>query len=257
MCVAVGLRGHGERRDVGAGLRLRQREGRDRLAVAHRRQIACASIRREPNSEIEPVPSPCMAKAKSASPSRKPRISRARQSVRTSSFGCSPPCASGTTAFSNPASPSAFTRARQASSTSSCGSDGQHGIGPARQLPSAKRAMAVSKNGQREGIGATVHAQLPFEHRLLLRGEGADRRARNPPSPCTAPAPPPRPRSRSRPTSPIPSPACAWSWRWRRSGPSARSRASFVASASTRLGRRQPVEKAPALGLLAAHGCGR
>ena len=43
---AVGRRGRGERRDVGAGLRLRQREGRDRLAVAHRRQIARLQLRR-------------------------------------------------------------------------------------------------------------------------------------------------------------------------------------------------------------------
>ena len=43
---AVGCRGRRHRRDVGAGLRLGQREGRDRLAVAHRRQIAALQLRR-------------------------------------------------------------------------------------------------------------------------------------------------------------------------------------------------------------------
>ena len=38
MCT-VGFGGRRHRRDVGAGLRLRQREGRDGFAVAHRRQI--------------------------------------------------------------------------------------------------------------------------------------------------------------------------------------------------------------------------
>jgi hypothetical protein len=46
----------------------------------------------------------------------------AGQSVRTSKFGYIPPYSAGTVGVRKPASPMACTRARQASSTSSCGS---------------------------------------------------------------------------------------------------------------------------------------
>src|SRR5262245_5783092 len=128
-----------------------------------------------------------MAKAKSASPSRNARISRARQSVRTSSTGWLPPCAAGTTALRKPASPSALTRARQAASTSSCGSAGN--------LASAQRAICSAKarwpslnHGSARVlckllIGFStrwLYAALPhlisiaLEHRLLLGGESAE-----------------------------------------------------------------------------------
>src|SRR4029079_10120709 len=72
-----------------------------------------------PKSDIEPVPNPCMAKAKSASLSCHESISRPWHHVRTSSFSESPPYAAGTTALSQPALPKARTRDRQESSTSS------------------------------------------------------------------------------------------------------------------------------------------
>ena len=60
-------------------------------------------------SEIGPDPSPCMAKANSASPEAYPSVSRIRQSDRTSSASSAPPCARGTAYFSHPADPSCAT----------------------------------------------------------------------------------------------------------------------------------------------------
>jgi hypothetical protein len=70
----------------------------------------CASV---PKSVIAPVPSPCMAKAKSASPSWRARISRA------SGTACArqAPCLAAVSCKS-PASPSRVTSARQAASVS-------------------------------------------------------------------------------------------------------------------------------------------
>jgi hypothetical protein len=70
-----------------------------------------------PNRLIAPVPSPCMAKAKSASPSWRASVSRVMQSMRTSSgAGLAASTAVGS---SQPSRPSFSTSARQAESTSS------------------------------------------------------------------------------------------------------------------------------------------
>src|SRR5262245_23306365 len=109
-----------------------------------------------------------MAKAKSARPSRNAKISRARQSVRTSSRGCSPPCSAGTTALRKPASASALTRARQAASTSSCGSLGS-AASAQRTSASAKRRWPSSKKGQLRASSRLI--SIALEHRLLFGGE--------------------------------------------------------------------------------------
>ena len=224
------------RRPAWRSSRARRRRSRPPARTARRRRSPCrrapaadsaASAPSVPNSEIEPVPSPCMAKAKSASPSRNASISRARQSVRTSSVGCSPPCAAGTTALRKPG------LAQRLDARAAGGVDvvvrqrGRSGVGPARELVARSARWRVVEERPARGC-RRAPSSIALEHRLLLRGEGADRRARNPRSPCRAPAPPPRPRSRSRPTSPIPSPACAWSCRCAKVGPSASSCASFV-----------------------------
>src|SRR5437763_10794480 len=126
----------------------------------------------DPNSEIEALPRPCMAKAKSARPSRNAKISRARHKVRTSRRGCIPPASAGTTALRKPALPSALTRARHAASTSSCGSDGK--VASAQLVSAAaKRRCAWSKNGQLSVSSRLMSVAL--EHRLLLGGKDAER----------------------------------------------------------------------------------
>src|SRR5262249_374800 len=126
----------------------------------------------EPNSVIDAVPRPCIAKAKSDSPSRKAKISRARHSVRTSRLRCSPPCSAGTTAFRKPASPSALTRARHAASTSACGKPASV-VSAKRASAAARRRCPSSKNGQLRGSSRPI--SLPLEDRLLLGGEGGER----------------------------------------------------------------------------------
>ena len=64
---ALGAAAHGG--DIGAGLGLGQRESGNRLAAGDARQIARLECTVAPASEIAPLPRPCMAKAKSASPS--------------------------------------------------------------------------------------------------------------------------------------------------------------------------------------------
>src|SRR5215831_18299706 len=113
-----------------------------------------------------------MAKAKSESPSRNAKMSRARQSVRTSSARLSPPCSAGTTALRKPPSPSAFTRARQAASRSSCGSAASVASAQRARL-SAKRRWPSSKNGQLSVSSRPI--SIALEDRLLLGGEGAER----------------------------------------------------------------------------------
>ena len=49
-----------------------------------------------PASVIGPLPSPCIANAKSASPSWRASVSRSRHSARDSSTGSAPPCDAGT-----------------------------------------------------------------------------------------------------------------------------------------------------------------
>ena len=118
-----------------------------------------------------------MAKAKSASPSWKARISRARQSVRTSSCGCSPPYSAGTTALRNPALPSAATRARQAASTSSCGRLWQSRFRPARQLR-GETAVTVVEEGPRQGLGERA-SQLPSNTGFCLAAKARKARAKS------------------------------------------------------------------------------
>src|ERR1700751_327250 len=113
-----------------------------------------------------------MAKAKSDRPSRKAKMSRARQSVRTSRLRCNPPCSAGTTALRKPASPSALTRARQAASTSSCGKPAS--VASAKRVSAAaKRRCPSSKNGQLRVSSRPISVAL--EDRLLLGSEGAER----------------------------------------------------------------------------------
>src|SRR5215813_14491195 len=113
-----------------------------------------------------------MAKAKSESPSRNAKMSRARQSVRTSSARLSPPCSAGTTALRKPPSPSAFTRARHAASTSSCGSAASVASAKCASA-AAKRRWPSSKNGQLSVSSRPI--SIALESGLLLGGEGAER----------------------------------------------------------------------------------
>src|SRR6266404_1455017 len=113
-----------------------------------------------------------MAKAKSESPLRNAKMSRARQSVRTSSPRLSPPCSAGTTALRKPPSPSALTRARQAASRSWCGNVVSVASAQ-RASASAKRRWPSSKNGQLSVSSRPI--SIALEDRLLLGGEGAER----------------------------------------------------------------------------------
>ena len=68
--------------DIGAGVGLRQRERGDRVAARDRgsQRARCASV---PASVIAPLPSPCIANAKSASPScTRERLARDAQRAR-------------------------------------------------------------------------------------------------------------------------------------------------------------------------------
>src|SRR5262245_14245425 len=113
-----------------------------------------------------------MAKAKSESPSRNAKISRARQSVRTSSARWRPPCSAATTALRKPPSPSAFTRARQAASRSACGNAAS--VASAQRASAwAKRRWPSSKNGQLSVSSRLI--LIALEYRLLLGSEGAER----------------------------------------------------------------------------------
>ena len=89
--VAVLARGARHRRDVGAGVRLGQRERRDRLAARDARQVARASAPRVPARLIAPEPRPCIAKAKSARPAWRASVSRIRQIARVSITSAAPP----------------------------------------------------------------------------------------------------------------------------------------------------------------------
>ena len=93
----------GHRRDVGAGVGLGERERGDRLAARDARQVARASARRVPARLIAPEPRPCIAKAKSARPSWRASVSRARQIARVSIASAAPPCARPATAWREPA----------------------------------------------------------------------------------------------------------------------------------------------------------
>ena len=134
---------------------------------AHRRQIARFESA-EPKSEIEPVPRPCMAKAKSARPSRKARTSRARHSVRTSSRGCSPALLGRNHRVEEPASPSALHPGAAGFIHVVVGQRRQRRVGPAREL-AAKRRCPSSKNGQlrvssRSISASTVSDGLAHRH---------------------------------------------------------------------------------------------
>src|SRR5688500_11907503 len=117
----------------------------------------CSSL---PARLIAPEPSPCIAKAKSASPEWRARVSRAIARLRTSG-GWSP---SATHSSRNPASPRSRTSARHAESTSSeCPS---RSLSP-HHCPSfaASSRWRGSKNGQSR---CSVTAEL----RHPLGGEG-------------------------------------------------------------------------------------
>ena len=157
-------------------------------------QRCCSGV---PNRLIAPVPSPCMAKAKSASPSCRASVSRVMHSVRTSSGpGFAVSIAVG---FSQPSRPSFATSARQAASTSSCAT-GRFAAHHASSRSASSRWRS-SKNGQvrneRSGINSPRTPVCPWRRT-------PDRRARNPSSACRSPAPAPRPRSPGRAPSTIP-----------------------------------------------------
>ncbi len=147
MRIAIRLRGRRQRRDVRAGLRLRQREGGDRTAFADRRQIA----RLESPASRTARSSRCRVPAwrrRNRRGRRERREFRARgRACARRAARCMPPKARGTTARRKPASPSALTRARQAASTSSCGRVCSVRSAQAASL-SAKPRWRSSKNGQ-------------------------------------------------------------------------------------------------------------
>ena len=145
VAVAVARGGHVHVGDVGARARLRQREGGDRLAGPRLRAASrcCSGV---PNRLIAPVPSPCMAKAKSARPSWRASVSRVRQSVRTSSGAGS----SGSTAVgcSQPSSPSVPTSVAAGGVDVVRDRRGEVLRAPAPRAARRSSRCAVSKNGQ-------------------------------------------------------------------------------------------------------------
>src|SRR3954468_16848028 len=76
----------------------------------------------EPNCEMGPEPSPCMAKENSAKPELLASVSRMMQLERTSRDQSMPPPLFGTDYFSQPASPNFLMTLRQALSMSAPGS---------------------------------------------------------------------------------------------------------------------------------------
>src|SRR4029450_10757527 len=80
-------------------------------------------------------------------------------------------CSAATTALRKPPSPSAFTRARQAASRSSCGSAAS--ASAQRASAWAKRRCPSSKNGQLSVSSRLI--SIALEYRLLSGGEGAER----------------------------------------------------------------------------------
>ena len=150
-----------------------------------------------PNRLSAPAPSPCMAKAKSASPSWRASVSRARHSVRTSSgAGFAVSTAVG---CSHPSRPNRSTSSRQAASTSAWAT-GRFFLHHASRL-SAKARCRSSKNGhdrkERSGINSP---RIPAFSCRRRRG----RRVRNRGSACRSPAPAPRLRWPGRAPSTIP-----------------------------------------------------
>ena len=157
-------------------------------------QRCCSAV---PNRLSAPVPSPCMAKAKSASPSCRASVSRVMQSARTSSGpGFSVSTAVG---FSHPSLPSLATSSRQAASTSPCAT-GRFFAHQASRC-SARSRWRSSKNGQLRKLLSAINfprtPACPWRRRRC-------RRARNPWSACRSPAPALRPRSPGRDPSTIP-----------------------------------------------------
>jgi hypothetical protein len=120
-------------------------------------QARCCSV---PNSVTGPMPSPCMAKAKSASPSWRASVSRIRQSVRTSSAEAPAP----PEWVSTPALPSAATRALQAASVSewSTGRASRHQLSSS----SASARCRSSKNGQSRKLRSDIPLPCFFSSRL-------------------------------------------------------------------------------------------
>ena len=208
----VGLRRRRQRCNVGAGFRLRQREGGDGAAVAHRRQVARLELGRaeqrdrtraqalhgegevgEPVAERENFPGEAErahveARMKPAMLGRHHRLEEARRGQR---FDARP---AGRVDI--------LVRQR-----------GQRGVGPARE-GLREAAMAVVEKRPAQGL-VEAHLNCPRTPASAWRRRRG-MRAQSPPFPCTAPAPPPRLRSRSRPTSPTPFRACAWSSHWRK-----------------------------------------
>ena len=155
--------------------RLGQREGGDRLAGARPRQPV-ALLRRRAEQADRPVPSPCMANAKSARPSWRASVSRDQAERAHVERAAGSPgrrrCAS-----SQPSRPSARTSARQAASTSSWSTSARFARA---QRSSSPAQLAVAVLEERPVEEASVGHQFALEHRLLPWRRTRRRRARSP-----------------------------------------------------------------------------
>ena len=103
MRVAVGRRGRRHRGDVGAGLRLGQREGRDCPAVAHGRQIALPSAPACRTARSRRCRAPAWRRRNPRGRRETPEFRARGRACARRAFGCSPPYSAGTPALRNPA----------------------------------------------------------------------------------------------------------------------------------------------------------
>src|SRR5436190_3196866 len=131
----------------------------------------CASV---PNSEIGPVPRPCIAKQKSASPPCRASVSRESARLRTSNF---PPGSVTQHWFRKPSAPSRCTisrhaRSSDASSDAPCASSASFVLANSSSCSASARWRA-SKNGQSRnvvsGISIALEAGFLLLHERLVR----------------------------------------------------------------------------------------
>src|SRR5688572_2340141 len=131
----------------------------------------CASV---PNSEIGPVPRPCIAKQKSASPPWRASVSRESARLRTSNF---PPGSVTQHWFRKPSAPSRCTISRQArssaaSSVAPCAIPASFALANSSSCSASARWRA-SKNGQSRnvvsGISIALEARFFLLHERFVR----------------------------------------------------------------------------------------
>ena len=127
-----------------------------------------------PARESGALPSPCIAKAKSASPSWRASVSRTRQIERASNSVAAPPSAARRQCFRMPALPSAATSSRQRASTAArstgCGRPARFARAQS-STSAARRRCSSPKNGHCKSFRRGCPS-VPLEDRLLLRREG-------------------------------------------------------------------------------------